>query len=768
MKKIYFLFVMTLVALAANAQDYEFGWGYLYDGPTKAGDNAIAIEKAADGNIFEVISWGSTEADGQNLYINSVAATDGQNNTIEGYAYNSGNSYTANTYIAKLNPETGVAIWNVYTIQGYMDNSGFNIAATKDGGAVIAMKIRQSQGADATLAEFVSATGVHTTIAHDNSEQWCYRTIVMKLTSAGEISWYRVIRQDDTFDGNNSSDSHYTYTLALDEDENIYIGGNYRNNLYFPKADGSEYSITAHNNSGWTGDSQKVIGDLYIVKLNSNGYFEKVLTSPETVDATFIDRIIADGNTFYAVGRAADATSDSFTVGGKTVNTTSLQGMFVLSFDTDLNVNYASTIEATGASDSKHTTQIKNLQLVNGSLYISGGVKGGFKQNETTFISTSSTMIEGFSLKVSVDNGTVEKGYIKGYGITSIFGVNEINDDKLLTIGYYMSGSKGALGCVADIYAADGTLESNKQLVSFGTVATMACPLFDGDDIYIQNRGGSNAAPSFYDCADTYQAGTKWGVALSKYTLSYAYRIKDDDHIAYTNSADDDSQQAIKYVRTFNNTEWQALYIPFSVSYDEWSDDFEVTKINNVLMYDTNSDGEVDETALEIIKVKSGSLIANHPYLIKAKTTGKKSIIATGATLVAAENNSIDCSSTEFKFTVTGTYDGVSGEDMYTNGYYALSAGSLYAPTSSENALYPYRWYLSVESRGSQVISITNGIKIRVYGEDDATDINGVLINSTSSEAIYSVDGRVVSKDGNASNLRSGLYIKGGKKFLVK
>ena len=37
----------------------------------------------------------------------------------------------------------------------------------------------------------------------------------------------------------------------------------------------------------------------------------------------------------------------------------------------------------------------------------------------------------------------------------------------------------------------------------------------------------------------------------------------------------------VTYTRAFNNTNWQALYVPFSMSYDDWRDDFDVAEINN-------------------------------------------------------------------------------------------------------------------------------------------------------------------------------------------
>lgn len=80
----------------------------------------------------------------------------------------------------------------------------------------------------------------------------------------------------------------------------------------------------------------------------------------------------------------------------------------------------------------------------------------------------------------------------------------------------------------------------------------------------------------------------------------------------------------ISYTRTFNNTNWQALYIPFSISYDDWKGDFDVAYINGIRQPDTNDDNVIDETIMDVYRIESGSLIPNTPYLIRARLLERK------------------------------------------------------------------------------------------------------------------------------------------------
>ena len=213
------------------------------------------------------------------------------------------------------------------------------------------------------------------------------------------------------------------------------------------------------------------------------------------------------------------------------------------------------------------------------------------------------------------------------------------------------------------------------------------------------------------------------------------------------------------YSRTFNNTNWQAWYVPFAIEYDQLSNDFDVAEINNIHQYDNNDDGAMDETILEVIKLKRGTLQANYPYLVRAKEAGEKSIVLNYLTLEAAKSDSVDCSSVKLKYYFVGTASGVSGAEMFDNGYYALSGGALMQAADNTVDLKPFRWYMSVESRGSNVSP--GIIKIRVKGE--TTDVDAVVPEEqTEAPVYYDLSGRRVE------NPTRGIYIVNGKKVFVK
>ena len=220
----------------------------------------------------------------------------------------------------------------------------------------------------------------------------------------------------------------------------------------------------------------------------------------------------------------------------------------------------------------------------------------------------------------------------------------------------------------------------------------------------------------------------------------------------------------ISYTRTFYSTNWQALYIPFSLNYEDWKDDFDVAYINGIRQWDYDDDGTIDETVMDIIKIKSGSTVANIPYLIRAKTTGEKTLSVSNAILYIAEENSIDCSTTIAKYTFTGTYKAIPSAVMIANSYYGMGGGELIQSDGS-NDLSSFRWYMKAEGRNSSY-NISNAAKvitINVIGEEETTGITNTQHLSPDTQ-IYDLNGRKV----NENSLKPGLYVRNGKKFIIK
>lgn len=211
-----------------------------------------------------------------------------------------------------------------------------------------------------------------------------------------------------------------------------------------------------------------------------------------------------------------------------------------------------------------------------------------------------------------------------------------------------------------------------------------------------------------------------------------------------------------------NNTEWNALYLPFEVPVSQLLTDYEVAYINAVHSYDDDDNGEIDRMSMEVIKIKNGTLHANHPYMIKARNEEAKqmSITVTNATLFESENVTLDCSSIYTKYEITGIYNKMTGSEL--NGCYALSGGS-WKQIASNSYLSPFRMYLRITPREGSPYKVSplamTRISIHVKGEEGSTSIEELLQEQPKEEVIYDLMGRRV-----VTPVKGQIYIVGGKK----
>ena len=243
------------------------------------------------------------------------------------------------------------------------------------------------------------------------------------------------------------------------------------------------------------------------------------------------------------------------------------------------------------------------------------------------------------------------------------------------------------------------------------------------------------------------------------------------DGSTYTNSADL-TYDEVSYTKTFTTAGvWTPLYVPFSISVADYTSSFDIAEIVAFCPYtDTDGDGSVtaaDDDVLILTKKTSGTTKPNVPYLIRPKSATSYTIKASDGILYAASNGTVDCYTTKAIYTFTGVYSPVYATT--SNGYYYMSSGSLTTGSATINANSWYMTATSSDAYGSSSSSAKSNIRFIVMGEDmDATTAIHTVqaaAKEKSNTDIYTISGMKVS---NSSSLPAGIYVKGGKKFIVK
>ena len=245
--------------------------------------------------------------------------------------------------------------------------------------------------------------------------------------------------------------------------------------------------------------------------------------------------------------------------------------------------------------------------------------------------------------------------------------------------------------------------------------------------------------------------------------------IFDGDHKAF-NVAEDLVGVNIEYTRGLHNTEWNSIYLPFEVPVtEELLDEFEFAYVNDMHSADTDDNGEIDEIEMEIVKIKTGTLHANHPYFIRAKSEYTiLQLSYENTTLHATEETTLNCSSIYMDYAIVGSYKHIKGTEfasMPADRYYAISIDGGWWQIPEDSSLYPFRAYLSMTARDGSPVKVSDeamrAIRFREKGEG-TTDIEKVKgENGEVNSEIYDLSGRRVMLP-----QKGGVYIVGGKKIV--
>lgn len=223
----------------------------------------------------------------------------------------------------------------------------------------------------------------------------------------------------------------------------------------------------------------------------------------------------------------------------------------------------------------------------------------------------------------------------------------------------------------------------------------------------------------------------------------------------------------LSYMRTLPNKQWNALYVPFKIPYSSLSGNYDVAYVNSIHSYDNDEDGQIDKLTMEVVKIKNGTLKANHPYLIRAKDEESRAmnLVLKNTTLCATKSMTLDCSSVYTMYKITGTYSTMTSDDLKNS--LVITTSGAWQRLSSSSRLKPFRFYLTISSREDSPVELEESalsrINICVQGEDDfSTGIEeGMSETPANASPVYDLSGRRVKVP-----TKGGVYIVNGKKVV--
>ena len=450
-KNLLFSMILAASAMSAGAQGFTATANWVTPINANNGISTPEAVAANDNNTFLVSKFVSKGNDNSLNFVNF-----GSQEKVAFGAPNKATSGNDNLLLTKVNAD-GTAAWHVYSKQGRVANA--SAATTSDGGVVVAAvtSFTAFNAKEATdipansILDIVDSDNHTTTIEKAFAGSAVYDIVVLKISADGHLDWFKHFAADDA--------SSLTAKIAVDNADNIYIGGQHAKTLSF-----GENAVAARSAKS-----------LYLVKLDNAGNFVKSFDISGTDAEDYIDAVtFADGKIFVAGRVKAKAEGNTIAFADITLAPTTFDDVFAAAFSTDLVPVWASIANSIAASDGKHTSQVKGIDVSEGFVLVSGLVKGGYKAAGATDAVTmsSGTKLEGMVIGFSVADGALSKGVCVSEGISGLYSAT-IKDNKIYAFGYNIANADKQ---ASSLFEFDGEIANENVIATTNEPASAGYP----------------------------------------------------------------------------------------------------------------------------------------------------------------------------------------------------------------------------------------------------------------------------------------------------
>lgn len=443
--------ILAASAMPAGAQGVAATANWVTPINANNGISTPETVAASDNNTFLVSKFVSKGNDNSLNFVNF-----GSQEKVAFGAPNKATSGNDNLLLTKVNAD-GTAAWHVYSKQGRVANA--SAATTSDGGVVVAAvtSFTAFNAKDATdipansILDIVDADNHTTTIEKAFAGSAVFDIVVLKISADGHLDWFKHFAADDA--------SSLTAKIAVDNADNIYIGGQHAKTLSF-----GENAVAARSAKS-----------LYLVKLDNVGNFVKSFDISGTDAEDYIDAVtFADGKIFVAGRVKAKAEGNTIAFADITLAPTTFDDVFAAAFSTDLVPVWASIANSVAASDGKHTSQVKGIDVSEGFVLVSGLVKGGYKAAGATDAVTmsSGTKLEGMVIGFSIADGALSKGVCVSEGISGLYSAT-IKGNKIYAFGYNIANADKQ---ASSLFEFDGEIANENVIATTNEPASAGYP----------------------------------------------------------------------------------------------------------------------------------------------------------------------------------------------------------------------------------------------------------------------------------------------------
>lgn len=480
------LFCTASVTIAQTPDEgvaKNFLWYRLVSNSVERQQTPQQVVASMDGNLFASNVFHSKERTDASSVFNFDASSDADKAISYGDDGTATNGNSALT-IYKLTPE-GKLLWHIYNSRGEIANNVNCITATPDGGFVTILMARDAQAkskSNTDTLRLVQADGTPYDIeikslfvgAGDEASAGATRRKIMpllvKVSAAGQIEYHKAFEVDHKPMPDATRYNYGTPTgcdfkgTAVDPEGNVYVCGAVRTAITI-----GETTIKAKNNVGWNGDSQKQMGDFFILKFDNKGNLLKYLTEQgDPIGRSMLTVIKYQDGKLYAAGRFTGSKAKTpITIDGKQLIPSDKESLVTLCLDTDLKVSWISQI------DVKAVAFVDGIAVGKDKVYIAGRCVGALVDTEGNVILEQKTkMHRGYALAIDKATGKPNAEWhtlLPEKGISNCTAISTQGDRVILHA--YALGAQTYYR-VLDLNLSEGSIQDypmvSKAMVPFG------------------------------------------------------------------------------------------------------------------------------------------------------------------------------------------------------------------------------------------------------------------------------------------------------------
>jgi hypothetical protein len=270
-------------------------------------------------------------------------------------------------------------------------------------------------------------------------------------------------------------------------------------------------------------------------------------------------------------------------------------------------------------------------------------------------------------------------------------------------------------------------------------------------------------------------SGVTKDIFLDDFTFNVTIGEPDDGSIVLDENSTEMPAEAsgvnVKVNRTIKTNSWSTICLPFAMTAEQITEAFGDACVADFI----GCESTLDEAEENVIGIKVNfqtvtSMDANHPYLIKVSEPISVFKVQ-GVDIIPEEAPSVDRDPQKVKvgtkwYTFYNSFVGTLVAETPLEANTLFISGNKFWYSKGKNVMKAFRGYFSFIDVLQGIDSEDAGSKISFAF--DATGINGVKVFEAVEGAVYTVGGQLVGKDVKMNQLKKGVYIRDGKKFVVK